>query len=263
MRNRKNTANGGPWRRWHRVLGLVSAVFVVLLSVTGLVLNHTERLRLDEIHLSGDWLLALYGIEPAGDVVSYRAGNSWVSSLDGRLFLDAEPLEWRADRLQGAVVVGPVIAVALDAEVALLTRDGRLVERLGATAGVPATVTRIGATPDGRLVLRDESGHHVSDEAMTRFAAGGPNAPVVWSEPAPLPEELRRQVEKAWRGEGLSLERVMLDLHSGRVLGVLGVLLVDAMALIFLFLAGSGIWLWWQRRQMTRAQQARLRGKFN
>jgi len=51
-----------------------------------------------------------------------------------------------------------------------------------------------------------------------------------------------------YRGKGLPGERVILDIHSGRILGYVGVLLVDFMAILFLLLAMSGIWMWYKYR---------------
>ncbi|MFT5351416.1 MAG: hypothetical protein ACI9MF_002239 [Gammaproteobacteria bacterium] len=51
-----------------------------------------------------------------------------------------------------------------------------------------------------------------------------------------------------YRGKGLSLERILLDLHSGRLLGNAGVFIVDLAALFFVFLALSGSWMWLRKR---------------
>ena len=55
------------------------------------------------------------------------------------------------------------------------------------------------------------------------------------------------------RGSGLPVERVLLDLHSGRIFGKPGVYVVDAAAILFLVLAASGVWLWGKRRASARA----------
>jgi len=59
---------------------------------------------------------------------------------------------------------------------------------------------------------------------------------------------LREQLLRLYRGKGLPLERVIIDIHSGRILGQAGVLLVDFMALLFLSLAMSGVWMWYKYR---------------
>jgi uncharacterized iron-regulated membrane protein len=66
-------------------------------------------------------------------------------------------------------------------------------------------------------------------------------------------------LQRSYRGIGLSAERVMLDLHSGRILGRAGVYLVDAAAIVFLLLAVSGTWLWARRQASIRAHRRKTR----
>lgn len=245
--------NGSPWRRWHRRLGLVSAFFVLVLALTGLLLNHTAGLGLGKHRVNAGWLLALYGVDTPARPVSYAAGGQWVSWLEGRVYWGAVPVLDNVDALRGAIKAGPVIAVALVDEVALFTKGGRLVERMGRSARVPAGIQRLGVSADGALVLSADSGYYRGDPELTGFVPVRRPEAVRWSRPTPMPAALHQQLLAAWRGPGPNLERVLLDLHSGRILGTWGVWLVDAMALIFAVLALSGIWLWWRRRGQTRA----------
>jgi hypothetical protein len=59
-----------------------------------------------------------------------------------------------------------------------------------------------------------------------------------------MPKDLHDKLMILYRGKGLPLERVILDIHSGRILGQAGVLLIDFMAILFLLLAMSGVWMW-------------------
>jgi hypothetical protein len=45
----------------------------------------------------------------------------------------------------------------------------------------------------------------------------------------------------------ISWQRLLLDLHSGRWFGAYGVWLVDLAAVILLFLALSGCWIWFSK----------------
>ncbi len=84
---------------------------------------------------------------------------------------------------------------------------------------------------------------------------------VSWATAAPPDQELARALRNTWRGTGLPLERVLLDLHSGRILGEAGVWLVDAAALLFLLLAASGLWLWGRRRASARAHERNIHSR--
>jgi len=62
MSQKKRQRKKKPLLIWHRYLGLASALFVIILSITGILLNHTESLRLDERPVAQRWLLNIYGI---------------------------------------------------------------------------------------------------------------------------------------------------------------------------------------------------------
>jgi len=49
-------------------------------------------------------------------------------------------------------------------------------------------------------------------------------------------------------GRQISLERFLLDAHSGRFFGKYGVYVIDIAALLLLILSITGIWLWATRR---------------
>ena len=49
-------------RAWHRGMGALAALFLLMLAVTGILLNHTLDLKLAERHLDWPWLLEHYGV---------------------------------------------------------------------------------------------------------------------------------------------------------------------------------------------------------
>lgn len=243
-KRRRNGRNG--LYRMHRVLGLTSALFVLLLAMTGLALNHTGLLGLDRHHVAGDWLLDWYGIE-APEITAFAAGNHHVAKMGDSLWLDGEPVLEDVDAMRGAVNSGRFLVVAFENELALLTGDGRLVERIEAGAGAPRDIRRVGATDDGSVVVEAADGRFSADPALTGWQPTIAST-VDWSLPASLPAEKTRHLAQQWRGRGLSVERLLLDLHSGRILGRFGVWLMDAMALIFIVLGITGVWAWFRRR---------------
>lgn len=238
---------------WHRWLGLFAALFVIVLAATGLALNHTETLRLDERHVQNGWLLEWYGIAPPDEVAAWRAGEHWISQWERRLFLDRRDLgEFDDGPLRGAVQSGELLLVALRDSLLLLTPDGELVDRL-TEASLPGRLQAIGLDAQQRPVLITDRGRFVGDADLVSWQPT--DAPLRHrAQPATLPAPLADALARQWRGRGLTLERVMLDLHSGRIFGQAGVWLMDAAAIVMLFLAlsGSGIWLVLQFRRRRR-----------
>jgi hypothetical protein len=132
---------------WHRYLGVSAAVFVIVLAASGLALNHTEILRLDERHVRSQALLGWYGIEAPEPGESYAAGAHIVTRVGERLFLDTTPLPGEYRELTGVVAAPGLLIVVADGNALLLTPQGELIERLSGEDGVPAGIQAVGLNP--------------------------------------------------------------------------------------------------------------------
>ncbi len=65
--------------------------------------------------------------------------------------------------------------------------------------------------------------------------------------PAALPGDVAQAVLAHSRAHTLTLERVLLDLHSGRIASRFGVWFMDGIALVLISLVISGLWIWLRR----------------
>lgn len=234
---------------WHRRLGLTAAIFVLVLAVTGLTLNHTDDLGLDERHLAAGWLLNWYGIEAPDEADSYVLSYGVVTRLGDRLYLDTRLIEHDVSAINGAVASEDLVIVAIDGDLLLLTADGERVERLGREAGLPQGIDSLGLDPANRVLLRSSAGLYRAGPALLSWdrVADDPG-PIRWARPAATDEAMLVTLRADYLGSILSLERVLLDLHSGRILGRFGPWLMDLAAVLLLVLAVTGIWLWNLRR---------------
>ncbi len=75
------------WRlkvlRWHRQIGLAASLLMVLLAVTGIILNHNADWGTTHAEVKSEWLMAWYDIDPA----QVEQGYAPPLSLD-RILLD-------------------------------------------------------------------------------------------------------------------------------------------------------------------------------
>lgn len=237
-----------PFYVWHRRIGALAALFVVLLAVTGLALNHTEALRLDSRFVGAAWLLDWYGIEEPARVAAYKTQDNWVSLVGDRLYLDQTAVDGHFSDLQGAAMVDELLVVIADGDALVLTPDGQLVERLGRHNGVPAGIEAVGSSSGEALVVKASHGLYAVDNTLSNWRSGEINGnDVSWAQQAVIPAALADSLKRDFRENILPAERVMLDLHSGRIFGIHGPLLMDAAALVFLVLALTGFWMWLRR----------------
>jgi len=243
---------------WHRYVGVNAALFVLVLAITGLFLNHTEQLELDSNYISDTWLLDWYDIEPPQRIINYSAGQHTVTLVEDRLYINTRAVPGHYESLAGAILSDGIIVVAADAYVMLFTQSGELVESLSSVNGKRDVIGAIGKYGDttfvldtGTLMVTDID---FSDWQQLRLKD---RHTVKWSAPDSLPVKRHQQLVHHYRGSTLTLERVILDLHSGRILGNVGVFIMDLAAILLCLLSLSGLWIWIQQRRkhQQRRQQ--------
>jgi hypothetical protein len=244
---------------WHRYIGISTAVFVIVLTVTGLVLNHTDELELDASYIQSELLLDWYGIDSSGELTSYTSGPVSITAVNDQVFWGNKPLSHVSAPLTGLLVYRELVVIAASGVLSLYTIDGELIEKLEHVAGVPADILAIGITAQQLLAVKTTGDIYLTDERMLEWRRAE-KPEVIWSETSPVPPELNGALQAAYRGVGLPVERVLLDLHSGRILGRAGIYLVDAAAILFLLLAVSGIWLWTRRRASVKTHRHKTKG---
>lgn len=233
----------------HRYIGVASALFVIMLSITGIMLNHTEELALDEKNIQSSVLLGLYGIEAPEVGRGYEVQGQWLSQVGKQFYLNQNSITTLDNQLLGAIASDDFFIAATQNELILISPEGELIERLTALHGVPSDIKKIGVhSPTNAPLIQTAQGLFLSDQALFEWQASE-EADAQWSIPGQLPDFIVTPIKESYLGEGLSLERVLLDLHSGRVAGVNGVYFMDFVAGLFLFLAGVGVWLWWKPRR--------------
>lgn len=236
---------------WHRYIGVSAALLVAILAATGLMLNHTETLRLDSHYVSNNWLLDQYGIHAPTDIRSYQLHHRWLSQWNKRLFLEQTEIGKTDETLRGALFYNNMLLVALKSEVWLLTAKGELIDKLGVNEGIPTGINRIGITHNGQLAVMAAHGIYTADRDLLTWQHT-PSAITVWVSSKNLPAPLYQQLLEKYRGHGLSLERIILDLHSGRIFGRYGIYVMDTAAMLMLFLSFSGSWIWIIRQIRNR-----------
>lgn len=241
------------WRatlwRWHRRLGIILIVFIIWLSASGILLNHTSDLKLSEQPVHQLFLLNLYGIERPL-IQSYQLGGQWISHSGEHLYRNTTQISQCANPFSGVAIstsdTSPIIAAACDDEIVLLTEQGELIERINSSYQLTLPLQAIGQCETSKqnicfkannrsfsLNVKESNWNETADNIITLSSTKPPIA-----------------LQSALEENTLSLnwERIILDLHSGHLFG-LGPWLMDIVGvlLIALGLSGLGIWLFHKR----------------
>ncbi len=229
--------------RWHRRVGVAIALIVVMLVVTGVILNHSSELELDQRPVRQALLLNRYGVD-LPEIVSFKLGSRYLSLVGSdRLFLDEKEIAYCAAPLYAAIDYESGIVAVCSDQVLLLNSEGEIVERLSEDYGLPPAIRTLGKS-GAALWLRTDGGDYTADLDRLEFSAGLAPADVTWVRAARPDSNFKQALTAHYLGNDVHWERFLLDLHTGRLFGRWGVYVVDIAAIGLLLLSLSGVWVW-------------------
>ncbi|WP_298772438.1 PepSY-associated TM helix domain-containing protein [uncultured Shewanella sp.] len=238
------------FRFWHRKLGIFSVIFVILLSITGILINHSHPLSLDSRKVTFTWLLDNYGIKAPSKIDIYQA-KPLLASSDNLIWIKQfAPIE--AEQPISAITSFNHLYVAITpSTLYLISPQGQLLEQQDSSLGLPQQIEAIGQ--DGQLWLKTANGYFFSNDDLIDWTPASPLKAIGWVKPLPtfkVPNALAKVSLNA-RSHSLSWERVLLDVHSGRFFGPLGPWFMDLVALALIIMSLTGIYLW-QKTKKTK-----------
>lgn len=225
----------------------MSLVFLLVLSLTGIGLNHSAQWRLDARYLDWSWLLSWYGFETPPPGASFAAADRRVTRVGTRLYLDDIEAVRGVRELVGAVAMPPLVVAATSDALLYLSPDGELVDRLELAAELEAPIEALGAARSLLVLTSGERVLALDEWTATTRPYDGETALIAWAEPSALPPPLERAIARTYRGPGVSIERLLLDLHNGSLFARAGPWLLDAAGVLLIALSITGLVIWFKR----------------
>jgi len=233
--------------KWHKKIGIYIAIFVIFLAISGIALNHSEKFKLNTTFIKMEWLLDLYQIGPASEPIGYLSSNNWVIQVGKRIYFNNKEIINDTNELVGMVRINNTYVIAYDGKLMLLNKKGEILELLTGAEGVPAGMTKIGYDEQYNIVIKSAHGYYRANLDILQWSEYDfINAN--WSSASKITEPLKANILEKYRGTGLTVERTLLDLHSGRIFGKWGVYFVDLIAVLFVFIALTGFWMWYFKK---------------
>jgi len=225
---------------------------LTIACVTGLILNHTVDLKLSSRNTSAEWIQARYGMALKGEPEAFGLdGKAYAATWDGKIFHRKHILDDNS-ALIGAVPLRDGTAVVTTSAVHYFGLDGELIEILDSLTLPSTPIQRAGRNQDLALVLETASGTFTSDENLLEFSKSSADQGIYWSIQVTAGESDLKTWKTAFSGAGVPLDRVILDLHSGRFFGTIGKWIYDLTVIGVLFLSATGFVLFLRTRRRAK-----------
>lgn len=224
-------------RKWHRWLGVITALPLLWLAVSGILLNHAESMGLNDRQVSASWVLKRYHQIPEGKPRGAKVGDRLISTWGGEHFLDGVELPIPGT-LIGAAAWKSKLVVATDERLAVINGAGEIEIELDELS-LPLLPVEALSVENQQLAIQSGGGVYRFSDDLLNFEK------VVVSSLAPPLQLLEGTDEKSLKNSiqsrnAMPLSRVILDAHSGKLFGWPGWLITDlsAVSIVILTLIG-------------------------
>lgn len=257
QKKQKQKKRKSIFRKWHRRMGFVAAIFVVNLSITGIILNHYESFSLHKSYIESEWLLDAYNIKPPRQANCFSNNGQSVCQLDNLIYLNQQFWKETQHKLLGMHQLSNEIAVVTEARVFLLTEQLALIDELNISEELRANVLDHFSI-NNQLIINTEVGDYILDSEMGEWEDfNAATSSYTQRSPAGynLSESELSTLQSDYRKRQISVLTFVQDLHSGRVFAKVGVILNDLAALLLILLVISGF-ITWQRRKSKPTDSA-------
>lgn len=207
------------------------------------MLQHTETLKLDSTYIKSAGLMDWYNFPaPKASAVEMTGKGFQVAQVDEQVLLNSQVIGSSNGELIGAAVTKEFVLIVSGNQLYWLTTEAEVIDIF--TNPLPESILAV-AKSQQYFQLQTPTGWFIADEELSAWQEHEPPT----SKVAPVVETDFRQLNlPSELAVGISLERLLLDIHSGRILGSFGVFIMDLASLGLILLAATGAWLWIRRR---------------
>lgn len=228
--------------RWHRRLALVACALIVLLSITGVLLNHANQLGWDTQWIKQPWLLSSYGISVPETFQGAHIQGAWWVLGGHQLFRESQAVAECDQPWRDVVGTTQWVFAVCDTQWLLLLPDGSVVEshRQPAQTGL----TAMGVAGPSTVLMAFSDTTYVWNIDQFSLAPAPSDVAVPTSQSQAVPSALSARVAAQYGVPDLTWQRWIQDLHAGRWFGGWGWVLSDLAALALLLLSATGFLTW-------------------
>jgi len=227
-------------REWHRKLGIVAAFFLIFLSITGIALNHTDSFKLAHFNVKSTWLLDHYGIK-APNQLSFFSDN--IIATDQLIWLENTLLLEVATPVVSIGKFQNYILIATEQSFYIYTQRGELVDQLDTSSGLPYGISEMFLSKSN-VIVKAATGYYQTDSNFYDWQKITTAVEPSWIVKTDATPEKKSSAILNYKSQFLTWERIIVDTHSGRFFGIIGVYFMDAVALLLILLSLSGIYIW-------------------
>lgn len=224
-------------RRLHQALAYLVGVGLILLALTGFLLNHTQDFGLDS-PVKQTWLNDWYQVPSVEIKQSVQLNQARLTQINDQWFWQTQPLPFKL--AQANIYQSDTWVYLLnDTQLTLLTSDGDWVETLPLPDAFSLSLHFPVNDQLAKLETRQGLWQLTSELEWQMLTNDSTSQPLQRQTSMPLPKD-QYQALMAHFPSPLTYEKVVLELHNFWFFGPIGPWLLDGLTLLILLMVFSG-----------------------
>jgi hypothetical protein len=232
-------------RKLHKYLGFTFSIFILHLTVTGILLTYPKTFKIEETYLSNFFILKKYNMDTHRQVYGVSDIEDEVVIIKNNIYLNSkfvdkfrnEIINILYQKKENKIIVlskstiGIYFFKNIDNELEIndiiSLENNKKIKYLGLSLS------------DGIIFLKNDNEYYNFDDNYLPELVNEKDKNINWSKISMIDKKLAKYYLNIHQGKGVSLTRVLTELHNGKFFGSIFTLILffSSLSLIFLTLS--------------------------
>ena len=232
-------------RKLHKYLGFIFSIFILHLTITGILLTYPETFNVEETYVSNFFILKKYNMDTHREVYGLSNIEDEVVVIKNNIYINSKFIDKFTDDIINilyqkknkkiivlsknmiAIYFFEDIAGELEINDIISLKNTKKIKYLGMSLS------------DEIVFLKNDNEYYNLDENYLLKMVNEEGKDIKWSNITTIDKELAKYYLNIHQGKGVSLTRILTELHNGKFFGSIFTLILffSSLSLIFLTLS--------------------------
>ena len=232
-------------RKLHKYLGFAFSLFILHLTVTGILLIYPRTFNIEQTYVSNFFILKKYNMDTHKDVYGLSNVEDEVVIIRNNIYVNSQFIDKFSDEIINVLyqkkekkiiilsksVIGIYVFENIDG--ALEIKDIISIENTKKIKGLGQNLS------DDIIFFKNDSEYYNLENKYLIKQANIKDKNIKWSNISKIDKKLAKYYLNIHQGKGVSLTRILTELHNGKFFGSIFTLILffSSLSLIFLTLS--------------------------
>ena len=232
-------------RKLHKYLGFAFSLFILHLTVTGILLIYPRTFNIEETYVSNFFILKKYNMDTHKDVYGLSNVEDEVVIIRNNIYVNSQFIDKFSDEIIN------VLYQKKEKKIIILSKsvigiyvfeniDGALEIKDIISLKNTFKINDLGQNLSGDIIfLKNDSEYYNLNNKYLIKLANVKDKNIKWSNISKIDKKLAKYYLNIHQGKGVSLTRILTELHNGKFFGSIFTLILffSSLSLIFLTLS--------------------------